>query len=157
MEDIMDTVHVTSKGQMMDILEKFYIFWETKLNNQINDKLTIKPDIIFDTVVHYGHYRRLPDSHTQCRQQPVLQDRQSSSQWYKLLQNLCQAIHLCHQGLHKSIQRYIIKILLTQVQASELKPLHTQVTKQKQHIFCTIEIHRPLIILCPYPILQRST
>jgi hypothetical protein len=40
MQDIMDIVHITRKGRMMDTLEKFYIFRETKLNNQINDKLT---------------------------------------------------------------------------------------------------------------------
>jgi hypothetical protein len=48
----METIHVTNKGQMMDTLEKFYIFRETKLNNQINDKLTVKPNIIFDVIVH---------------------------------------------------------------------------------------------------------
>ena len=31
MQDIMDIVHVTRKGRMMDTLEKFYIFRETKL------------------------------------------------------------------------------------------------------------------------------
>jgi hypothetical protein len=35
-EDIMETIHITNKGQMMDTLEKFYIFRETKLNNQVN-------------------------------------------------------------------------------------------------------------------------
>jgi len=38
-EDIMGTIHVTNKGQMVDTLEKFHIFRETKLDNQINDKL----------------------------------------------------------------------------------------------------------------------
>jgi len=47
----MDTVHITSKGKMMGILEKYYIFQETKLNYQINNKLTIKQNIIFDTIV----------------------------------------------------------------------------------------------------------
>jgi hypothetical protein len=42
MEDIMETMHLTSKGKMMDTLEKYYIFRETKLNNQINDKLRVK-------------------------------------------------------------------------------------------------------------------
>jgi hypothetical protein len=40
----METIHITNKGQMMDSLEKFYIFYETKINNQIN-KLTVKPNI----------------------------------------------------------------------------------------------------------------
>jgi hypothetical protein len=40
MEEIMDTIQFTNKGRLMNTLEKFYIFRETKLNNQINDKLT---------------------------------------------------------------------------------------------------------------------
>jgi len=48
----MDTIHVTSKGRLMDTLEKFYIFREMKLSNQINDKLTVKPNMIFDVIVH---------------------------------------------------------------------------------------------------------
>ena len=42
----MDIIHITSKGKMMYTIEKFYIHQETKLNNQINDKLTVKPNII---------------------------------------------------------------------------------------------------------------
>jgi len=42
MQGIMETVQLTSKGRMMDTLEKFYISRETKLNNQINDKMTVK-------------------------------------------------------------------------------------------------------------------
>ena len=41
MESIMETVHITSKGRMMDIFERYYIFRETKLNSQINDKIII--------------------------------------------------------------------------------------------------------------------
>jgi len=76
MQDIMDFVHVTRKGRMMVTLEKFYIFRETKLNNQINDKLTVKPNIIFEKIVRYNHCRGLPNSYTQERQQQVsvLQD-----------------------------------------------------------------------------------
>jgi len=36
---------------MMDTLERFYIFPETNINNQINDRLTVKPNIIFGTIV----------------------------------------------------------------------------------------------------------
>jgi len=68
MEDIMDTVHITSKGKMLYILEKYYIFRKTKLNNQINDNFMIKQNIIFDTIVHYDHHRGLPDACTQSRQ-----------------------------------------------------------------------------------------
>jgi hypothetical protein len=61
MEEIMETVHITNKGPMMDTLEKFYIFCETKLNNQINDKLAIKPNIIFDTIVQKDPHRGIPN------------------------------------------------------------------------------------------------
>jgi hypothetical protein len=57
---------------MMDTLEKFYIFRETKLNNQINDKLTIEPNIIFVTIVCHDHYRELPNTYTQEIQLPAL-------------------------------------------------------------------------------------
>jgi hypothetical protein len=57
MEDIMNTIHITGKGRLMDTLEKSYIFRETKLNNQINDKLAVKPNIIFDTRVQKDPHR----------------------------------------------------------------------------------------------------
>jgi len=41
-------------------LERFYIFRETKIRNQINDRLTIKPNIIFETVVQKDPHRGLP-------------------------------------------------------------------------------------------------
>ena len=60
MDNIMETLHTTGKGRMMDTLERFYIFRETKINNQINDKLTIKPNIIFETIVQNDPHRGLP-------------------------------------------------------------------------------------------------
>jgi hypothetical protein len=33
MDNIMETLHTTGKGRMMDTLERFYIFLETKINN----------------------------------------------------------------------------------------------------------------------------
>jgi len=48
MENIMETIHITNNGRMMDTLERYYIFRVTKLNNQINDKFIVKPNIIFD-------------------------------------------------------------------------------------------------------------
>jgi len=67
---------------MVDILEKFYIFRETKLGNQINDRLTIKPNSIFETIVRHDHYRWLPNSYDQERQKQasILQDSLSISQ-----------------------------------------------------------------------------
>ena len=59
MENMMDTIHITNTGRMMDTLERYYIFRVTKLNNQINDKLTVKPNIIFETIVHKDLHRGL--------------------------------------------------------------------------------------------------
>jgi len=36
MGDVTDIVHITNKGKMMDTLERYYIYKETKSNNQIN-------------------------------------------------------------------------------------------------------------------------
>jgi hypothetical protein len=59
MEHIMETIHITNKSRMVDTLERYYIFRETKLNNQINDKLTLKRNIIFETIVHEDPHREL--------------------------------------------------------------------------------------------------
>ena len=80
-EDIMDIVHIASKGKIMDTLEKYYIFCETKLNNEMSDKLTIKQNI---TWYYSSLWLGLPDAYTQSRQQPlsVTREHHSSSQWY---------------------------------------------------------------------------
>ena len=41
----------------MDTLERYYIYKETKSNNQINDKLTVKRNVIFKTLIHEAPYR----------------------------------------------------------------------------------------------------
>ena len=53
----MSTLHITSKGRLMDTMEKYYIFHETKLDNQINDKLAVRPYVIFETVVQKDPHR----------------------------------------------------------------------------------------------------
>jgi hypothetical protein len=50
MEDAMLILHTTTKGRMLHTLEKFYIYRETKNNNHINDRHTITPNTVFDTV-----------------------------------------------------------------------------------------------------------
>jgi len=57
MEDVMEIVHVTNKDKMMDTLERYHIYKETKSNNQINDKLTVKPNTIFETLIHEAPHR----------------------------------------------------------------------------------------------------
>jgi len=53
MNEIMEVIHVKKKGKMLDTLEKFHIYKETKLGNQINDKLTIQSNPIFVVLVHH--------------------------------------------------------------------------------------------------------
>jgi len=56
MSDIMDVVHIASKGRILDTLERFYIYKETKLGTQINDKLTVQSNPIFEALLpHRGH------------------------------------------------------------------------------------------------------
>jgi len=47
---------------MVDTIEEFYIYRETKLNNQINDKLTVKPNVIFETVVQQDPHGGIPST-----------------------------------------------------------------------------------------------
>jgi len=57
----MDTIHIKNKGQMTDTLEKFHIFHETKLDKKINDKLTVKLNVIFDIIRNDPH-RGIPNT-----------------------------------------------------------------------------------------------
>jgi len=36
--DIMEILHITTKGSAMDTMERYHIYKETKNGNQINDK-----------------------------------------------------------------------------------------------------------------------
>jgi len=51
----MDVIHTESKGkmlgEMLDTIEKFYIYNETRINNQIYDTSTVKPHVIFETLI----------------------------------------------------------------------------------------------------------
>jgi hypothetical protein len=53
MNEIIKVIHVKKKGKMLDILEKFYIYKETKLGNLINDKLTTQSNPIFEVLVQH--------------------------------------------------------------------------------------------------------
>ena len=50
----MNVIHYEKKGKMLDTFEKFYIYRKTKNGNQINDKITLQSNPIFETIVkHY--------------------------------------------------------------------------------------------------------
>jgi hypothetical protein len=55
----MDIINITSKGKIMETIKKYYIYKETKLNKQINDKRTVQPNIIFETLVRQDPHRWL--------------------------------------------------------------------------------------------------
>jgi len=48
MEDIMEIIHVTGKGKKLDALESFHIYKEAKAGNQINDKLAVRGNELFE-------------------------------------------------------------------------------------------------------------
>jgi hypothetical protein len=50
-DEIMEILYKTNKWKLMDTIENYHIYKETQLNNQVNDKNTIKPNIISDTTV----------------------------------------------------------------------------------------------------------
>ena len=58
MEYIMEILHITRKGGMTNTLERFHIYNETKLDNRIKDKCTIKSKVIFDTIIQRNSSRR---------------------------------------------------------------------------------------------------
>jgi len=57
MENITEVIHVTKKGKMVDTLEGFHIYKETKAGNQTNDRLTVKENAIFETIIQEDPYR----------------------------------------------------------------------------------------------------
>jgi len=62
----------------MDAVESFYIFRETKLNNQLNDKLTVKHNIILETIVREDPRRGVYDTCSTQQQIPPQSDLSAS-------------------------------------------------------------------------------
>ena len=59
MNEIMEADHIARKRRMLDTLEKFYTYRETKLGNQSNNKLTIQSNLIFEVPVQHTTRRGL--------------------------------------------------------------------------------------------------
>jgi hypothetical protein len=53
MNEIKEVVHIAKKDRMLDILENFYIYKETKRGHQINDKLTVQSNPVFEVLVQH--------------------------------------------------------------------------------------------------------
>jgi len=51
MENIVDVIHTMSEGRMLDTMEKLYIYKETEIDDQINEKCTVKPNVIFEKLI----------------------------------------------------------------------------------------------------------
>jgi len=45
------TIHTMNKRKMLNTLEKFCIYKYTIINNKINNKCKVKPNVLFDTLV----------------------------------------------------------------------------------------------------------
>ena len=57
MNDIMDVLHIAIKGRMLDTLERFHIYKETKLGTHINDNLTVQSNCIFEALIQNNPHR----------------------------------------------------------------------------------------------------
>ena len=57
MNEIMNVIDFERNGRMLDTLEKFYIYRQTKNGNQINDRLTVQSNPIFETIVRQSSQR----------------------------------------------------------------------------------------------------
>jgi len=57
MEDIMEIIHITGNGKKLAALESFHIYKEVKGGNQINDKLMVRGNELFETVIQQDPYK----------------------------------------------------------------------------------------------------
>jgi hypothetical protein len=53
-DECMSALHTTKKGSMLNTIERFYIHQATQNNSQLNDKNTVTPNPIFDTILQYS-------------------------------------------------------------------------------------------------------
>jgi hypothetical protein len=60
-DNSMHILHTAGKGRLLNVIENFYIHKETAANNQLNDRMTTTPNILFD-VIHRPptQHRALP-------------------------------------------------------------------------------------------------
>jgi hypothetical protein len=59
MENSIEILHTTSKVRMLNTIDKFCMYKETKNNSQINDKRTVTPNVIFDIILRKNNDRAL--------------------------------------------------------------------------------------------------
>ena len=51
---------------MLDTMENFYIYKEKRINDHINEKCTVKPSVVFDTLILEDTEGSAHDSVTTC-------------------------------------------------------------------------------------------
>jgi hypothetical protein len=51
LEQTMTILHTTNKGRMLNTVEKYYIYEEAHIDNQLNYISTVTLNIIFDTIL----------------------------------------------------------------------------------------------------------
>jgi hypothetical protein len=52
MEEIMAILRIIKIGSTMNTLERFHIYNEKRIDNPINNKCTVKYNLIFNTLIH---------------------------------------------------------------------------------------------------------
>jgi hypothetical protein len=50
LQQTMTILHIAKKRRMLNTIEKYYILEEAYHDNQLNDRTTVTPNIIFDTI-----------------------------------------------------------------------------------------------------------
>jgi len=55
--EIMKILYTTTQGRFLDTIERFHIYKETRANNQINDKNTVRPNAIFNVINSHNQPR----------------------------------------------------------------------------------------------------
>jgi hypothetical protein len=50
MHSIIEPLYYITKGPLMNTIERFHIYRETQLDNQLNDRRTVQPNAILDTL-----------------------------------------------------------------------------------------------------------
>ena len=59
MENVMEVIRFANKGRMMDAIEKFYIYDATRKGTQINDRLTVQRNPIFEAILKHQQHPKI--------------------------------------------------------------------------------------------------
>jgi hypothetical protein len=51
LEQTMTILRTDKKGRLLNTIERYYILEEAHHDNQLNDRATVTPNIIFDTII----------------------------------------------------------------------------------------------------------